>query len=101
MTTIAMLSVPRGCPRWSRLPMARSGFSLIEMLVVLVLISAMAGIIAPRMRGCCYRRRMSRVDRDALKDGLDALQEQGLIQGWQARPLGMYMIHVLGDELLL
>ena len=57
MTTFTMLSVPRGYPRWSRFPTARSGFSLIEMLVVLVLISAMAGIIAPRMRG--YRERLN------------------------------------------
>lgn len=43
---------------------------------------------------------MSRVDRDALKQGLDNLQSQGIIQEWQARPLNMYWIRVLGDVVL-
>jgi hypothetical protein len=41
---------------------------------------------------------VSRVDKQALHAALDGLQQAGVIDGWQARPLGMYAIHVLGGE---
>ena len=43
---------------------------------------------------------MASVDKGALSSALNQLQGEGLITGWQPRPLGMYLIEILGGHTL-
>lgn len=43
---------------------------------------------------------MAKVNRTALANALEKLHAEGVITGWQPRPFGMYMVGLLGGEVL-
>ena len=66
-------------------PRSRAGFSLIELVVVLVVLGILAGMAVPRMSGTLDVRRES-----ASRDGLEAIQEAVLGDAYPRAVSGFY-----------
>ena len=84
MTTPPMLSMRLGRPPRTQLKSARSGFTLTEILIVMVLISIMVTAIGPRMSG--YRERLNiGAARSQVETAVTTARAAAIQKGFPAR----------------